>query len=176
MAADLVGLRRALRVLLGRGGAQEAAGGCEGVRLLECGRVQGALWKSERRHRASSCRITRVLVAQKVPSLSLPLPLTLSLLLDAKLRIYTGERQPRAPGYTGLQRSATLGASWFLVWTDHHGSRTYYHFPLPKRRKEWNLDRRKPLIINAPRTRRTMACQSPRCLHVHAGGEHGSRT
>lgn len=58
MAADLVGLRRALRVLLGRGGAQEAAGGCEGVRLLECGRVQGALWKSERRHRASSCRVT----------------------------------------------------------------------------------------------------------------------
>lgn len=58
MAADLVGLRRAVRVLLGRGGAQEAAGGCEGVRLLECGRVQGALWKSERRHRASSCRIT----------------------------------------------------------------------------------------------------------------------
>ena len=104
MAADLVGLRRALRVLLGRGGAQEAAGGCEGVRLLECGRVQGALWKSERRHRASSCRITRVLVAQKVPSLSLPLPLTLSLLLDAKLRIYTGERQPRAPGYTGIHR------------------------------------------------------------------------
>lgn len=46
-----VGLLRTLRVLLGRGGTQEAAGGCEGVRLLECGRVQGALWKSERRHR-----------------------------------------------------------------------------------------------------------------------------
>lgn len=38
----------------------------------------------------------------------------------------------------------------FLVWTDHMG-----HVPIIisrclSRRKEWNLDRRKPLIINAP--------------------------
>lgn len=29
-------------------GVLRAGGGCEGVRLLECGRVQGALYKSER--------------------------------------------------------------------------------------------------------------------------------
>lgn len=60
-------LRGVLVAFLGRRRrAQEAAGGCEGVRLLECGRVQGALWKSERRHRPSSCRYKpRVLVAQR---------------------------------------------------------------------------------------------------------------
>lgn len=86
--------------------------------------------------------------AAPLVSTSLPVPHHLSPSIPPSRAL--SRARWRGSRRASLARGTIREVVSFLVWTDHMG-----HVPIIisrclSRRKEWNLDRRKPLIINAP--------------------------